>query len=314
MSLSNLTVAITSSRRGVELSHIVKSFGGIPYLTPTVGIMDAGISLNQIEIFINSVRSQPMEYFIFMTGLSVQYLFRAASVLKLKDELMETVLKSRVISRGNKPSLILRKLGVLKNIELGPNTAFGILDTLKYRDVRGKRIAVVSNGNGNEAFKEQLELQGSKIYDLQLYSYSSFLDKTADSVLEELGYRQHATPRVQATSKLIRDIINGAVHAITFTSPPSVYGLFKVSDADNNISGLTTALNERIIVASVGPSTSEALRKFGVDVDVMPKINKMGPMIKALSDYISSSMNNIEVDSKTGKILKNLNMKERQCK
>jgi uroporphyrinogen-III synthase len=314
MLLNNLTVAITSSRRGVELSHIVKSFGGVPYLTPTVGIVDAGISLKEIEIFINNVLSQPVEYFIFMTGLSVQYLFRAASALKLKNELIERIRKSMVISRGNKPSLMLRSLGILNNVESGPSTAQEILNVLKSRDVRGKCIAVVNNGNGNEIFKEQLELQGSKIYDLRLYSYSSLLDRTADNVLKEMGYKQHAKPRIQATSKLIMDIINGSVHAITFTSPPSVYGLFKVSDTDNNTFGLTMALNEHVIVASVGPTTSEALRRHGVGVDVMPRINKMGPMVKALSDYISSPMNNIQVDSKAGRILKNLNMKDWQHK
>jgi hypothetical protein len=39
----------------------------------------------------------------------------------------------------------------------------------------------------------------------------------------------------------------------------------------------------------------------------------MGPMVKALSDYVSLSMNN-EVTSKIAKVLKNLNMKVEQQK
>jgi hypothetical protein len=40
----------------------------------------------------------------------------------------------------------------------------------------------------------------------------------------------------------------------------------------------------------------------------------MGPMVKALSDYVSLSMNNSEVTSKIAKVLKNLNMKVEQQK
>jgi uroporphyrinogen-III synthase len=314
MSLSNLTVAITSSRRGIELCHIVKSFGGIPYLVPTVGIIDAGISMKEVELFINNVINQPVEYFVFMTGLSVHYLFRAASILKLRDELVRGIRRSTVIARGNKPSFILRSLGILTNIEPGPSTAGGILKVLKSRDIKGKRIAVISNGNGSESFKDELELEGSRIFDLQLYSYSSLLDKTADSILKEMGYKQQVKPTIQSTSKLIHDIMNGAVHVITFTSPPSVFELFRVSDMNNNIFGLRSALNEQVIVASVGPSTSEALRQNAIGVDVMPEINKMGPMVKALSDYVSLSMNTSEVTSKIAKILKNLNKKDKQQK
>jgi uroporphyrinogen-III synthase len=310
----SLTVVITSSRREIELSHIVKSFGGVPYLVPTIGIIDAGISIKEVELFINNVINEPVEYFVFMTGLSVQYLFRAALILKLRDELINGVRRSTVISRGNKPSFILRSLGILTDSEPSPSTAEGILKILKSRDIKGKRIAVISNGNGSESFKDELELEGSKIFHLQLYSYPSLLDKTADSILKEMGYKQHVKPTIQSTSKLIQDIMSGTVHVITFTSPPSVFELFRVSDMNKNILGLRSALNEQVIVASVGPSTSEALRRNAISVDVMPEINKMGPMVKALSDYVSLSMNNSELTSKIAKVLKNLNMKVEQQK
>ena len=38
MPLRGLTVAITGSRRASELAHLVLTFGGVPYVAPTVGI------------------------------------------------------------------------------------------------------------------------------------------------------------------------------------------------------------------------------------------------------------------------------------
>jgi uroporphyrinogen-III synthase len=49
---------------------------------------------------------------------------------------------------------------------------------------------------------------------------------------------------------------------------------------------LQLSLNQDIIVVAVGPSTKKALAENRVKVDVMPKVYKMGPMVKALSDYV----------------------------
>lgn len=307
MSLSNLTVAITSSRRGTELSHIVKNFGGVPYLVPTIGIIDAGISLKEIELFLNIVIHHPVEYFVFMTGPSIHYLFRIASNLKVKDELIKAVRGSTVISRGNKPSYILRGLGIQTDLVPDESTARGILKMLKSRDIKGKRIAVISNGNGSKSFKTELESEGSKIFELQLYSYSLLLDETADNILKDMGYR-HLKPKFESISKLIEDVMNGAVHAITFTSPPSVFELFRVSAMHKNILGLRSALNEKVIVVSVGPSTTEALAQNAIRVDIMPEIYKMGPMVKALADYVSLYRTKSEVTPKLSRVLKNLSM------
>jgi len=61
--------------------------------------------------------------------------------------------------------------------------------------------------------------------------------------------------------ELRRDIADGAVHWVTFASPSAVKGFFEQIPGD-----LVNSSNVK--VASIGPVTSEELKRFGVTVDV----------------------------------------------
>ena len=50
---------------------------------------------------------------------------------------------------------------------------------------------------------------------------------------------------------------------------------------------LLFSLNNNVIVVAIGPSTKKALEKYTIQVDVMPQIYKMGPMVKELVNYLS---------------------------
>lgn len=52
---------------------------------------------------------------------------------------------------------------------------------------------------------------------------------------------------------------------------------------------LLFSLNNNVIVVAIGPSTKKALEEYTIQVDVMPQIYKMGPMVKELVNYLSRS-------------------------
>jgi uroporphyrinogen-III synthase len=89
--------------------------------------------------------------------------------------------------------------------------------------------------------------------------------------------------------KLIEAINNGLVHVITFTSPPSARDLFKIAEDHKIKEPLLVSLNNNVIVVAIGPSTKKALEENEVQVDVMPEMYKMGPMVKTLTNYLSHS-------------------------
>jgi hypothetical protein len=64
MSLSNLTVAVTGSRRANELAHIMGSFGSRPYIAPTIGIDITEPSAEQGKQFIMKILREKPDYVV----------------------------------------------------------------------------------------------------------------------------------------------------------------------------------------------------------------------------------------------------------
>jgi len=166
--------------------------------------------------------------------------------------------------------------------------------------MKDKKIAIIWHGASSRRFKMELESEGSNVLELSSYSYSLSLDESADAILKQMGYK-YIKPKIETILKLIDDAAGGLIDVITFTSPPSVFELMKIADIYNYRESLLSSLNQRVIVTSVGPSTSELLNRNGITVDVMPSVYKMGPMVKALSDYVSLQG---QQNPKLGKLMK----------
>src|SRR5665648_902296 len=98
MSLKGLTVAITGSRRASELAHLVTSFGGRPYLAPTVGIEASQEISKEAEFFINKILEERVDYVVFMTGPGVYSLMSAAKNLGIEKKFVEALQKTTVLS------------------------------------------------------------------------------------------------------------------------------------------------------------------------------------------------------------------------
>lgn len=287
MSLCGITVAVTSSRRASELADIVRKFGGIPYIAPTIGIKNNSELNSECNHFIETISNESMDFFIFMTGVGVFNLFQNLQKLHKLNTVVEKLQDTIVIARSNKPKMELRKFGIKTNFVPNINTIDGILNLLKRFDVKNKNIGILWHGDSSSSFKKKLTSLGANVFDFSSYSYSARLEQTNASMLEEMGY-DYVAPDEEKIKMLIEDIMKGTVDSITFTSPPAVKEFFEFAKRNNKINLLKDKLNSQVLVVSVGPSTSKMLARFYVLADIMPTTYRMGPMIKELADYISS--------------------------
>lgn len=287
MSLRGITVAVTSSRRASELADIVRKFGGIPYIAPTIGIKNNSELNSECNHFIETISNESMHFFIFMTGVGVFNLFQNLQKLHKLNTVVEKLQDTIVIARSNKPKMELRKFGIKTNFVPNINTIDGILNLLKRFDVKNKNIGILWHGDSSSSFKKKLVSLGANVFDFSSYSYSARLEQTNASMLEEMGY-DYVAPDEEKIKMLIEDIMKGTVDSITFTSPPAVKEFFEFAKRNNKINLLKDKLNSQVLVVSVGPSTSKMLARFYVLADIMPTTYRMGPMIKELADYISS--------------------------
>jgi uroporphyrinogen-III synthase len=287
MSLRGITVAVTSSRRASELADIVRKFGGIPYIAPTIGIKNNSQLNSECNHFIETISNESMHFFIFMTGVGVFNLFQNLQKLHKLNTVIEKLQDTIVVARSNKPKMELRKFGIKTNFVPNINTIDGILILLKRFNVKNKNIGILWHGDSSSSFKKELASLGANVFDFSSYSYSARFEQTNASMLEEMGY-DYVAPNEEKIKMLIEDIMKGTVDSITFTSPPAVKEFFEFAKRNNKINSLKDKLNNNVLVVSVGPSTSKMLARFYVLADIMPATYRMGPMIKELADYVSS--------------------------
>jgi uroporphyrinogen-III synthase len=288
MPLDGLTVAITSSRRAGELARIVENLGGKPYIAPTIGIeADLENPKEDVLKFLDHVIAGNVDYVVFMTGPGIFSLFSIATKLGLEDKLIHSLSNATIIARSIKPKMVLKKYGVEVNLIPEENTAQGVLRLLLAKGVVGKKIAILWHGDYPDQLRDTLyKARVLTVIEASTYRYSVDLKKEGASILESMGY-DYVAPNERRVVQLIDKIIAGKINSITFTSPPSVHDLFKIAEVNNKSQELKSSLNANVLVVAVGPSTKNAIEEHCITVHVMPRIFKMGSMIKALDEYVT---------------------------
>jgi uroporphyrinogen-III synthase len=210
----------------------------------------------------------------------------------MEEDLIAALQKVNVVARSTKPQMVLKKYGIRTHLIPHENTAKGILKLLKNIGMLGRTIGILWHGGYQMQLREELYRAGAaNVIEASTYQYSFELNNDGASILTSMGFN-YVVPKLGTVIHLIGDIIAGRIDVITFTSPPSVHGLFKIANINHTIGSLRDSLNTNVIVAAVGPSTEEAIKENKVVVDVIPQIYKMGAMVKSISDYVS--LNNLK--------------------
>ncbi|HJU85201.1 MAG TPA: uroporphyrinogen-III synthase, partial [Nitrososphaeraceae archaeon] len=238
--------------------------------------------------FLDKAIAGEIDYAVFMTAPGIFSLFTIAKRLGLEEKLIHSLSKVAIFARSLKPASALKKHGIQVSMIPEENTAKGICRLLITRGVVGKRIAILWHGDYPQQLREQLYKAGAKsVIEASTYRYSIDLKEEGASILKSMGY-DYVVPREKRVIRLIHDIAARKIDSITFTSPPSVHDLIKIAQANRLSDALKKSLNTDVVVVAVGPSTKNALEENGIAVDVMPQVARMGPMVKALDEYIST--------------------------
>ena len=286
MSLSNLTIAVTGSRRAHELAHIIRTFGGRPYIAPTIGIEITEPSAEQGKEFIMKILREKPDYVVFMTGPGVYSLMDIAKESGMLELLTNALRDTSIVCRSDKPNAALSHFKLRAHlIPRDENTAKGILRLLQKYDLRDKKIAIFWHGSYSRVLSDELQKNGAKVFESFTYTYSNKLDTAGALILEKMGFK-YESPNELIVVKLLEEISKGTIDVVTFTSPPSAQEFFRIAAKYNLENPLKSALNAKVIVTVIGPSTRKILEENNVFVDVMPDVYKMGLMIKALSDFV----------------------------
>jgi len=260
-------VAILETRMGEQLAGLVAGRGGIPFHAPALAELP-DLDPQAIAQLVISLQKRPAKLVIFQTGVGTKALFAVTDSLALTNEFLEALKNSLVAARGPKPTGALRSRGVRIDYSAAdPFTTHELLDELGGLRLQGERVIVQRYGSLNRELDAALAARGAEVTEIPTYRWA---------------LPQDTAPLEQLVARLER----GEMHAVVFTNAEQARNLFAVSAKLNKEDILKKALN-KVLVASIGPVASAALREAGVKVGLEASPPKMGALLSALDKALS---------------------------
>ena len=256
------TIAVLESRLGKQLVELIERRGGVPFHAPALAEVP-DLDPGQIKALVGSLKASPPKVVVFQTGVGTQALFGATDSLGLTQDLFEILSGTIVVARGPKPTAALRSRSVrIDRSAAEPYTTREVLASLKDLDLKGTRVIVQRYGVANVELDRALEAVGATVSEIPTYRWS---------------LPQDTAPLAELVARLER----GAVNAAVFTNAEQVRNLFLIAERGKKTEAIRKVLNG-IVVASIGPVASAALREAGVKVGVEASPPKLGALLAAL--------------------------------
>jgi len=267
--MKSKVVAILETRAGAHLGELVARRGGVPMLAPAleeVPDADPRAVLSMLERW----RIDPFKICIFQTGVGTRALFSATDAANLTAELKQLLAASMVVVRGPKPVGELNAREIRIDIRAdSPFTTETVLAALAGTEVKDSSILVQRYGATNQALSAALEARGARVQEIATYRWALPAD-------------------TQPLVELLEALGRGRVDAVVFTSAVQMHNLYAIAQKAGSAAQLAGHLN-RLIVASIGPVCSRALRDYGVTPTLEASPPKLGPLLTALDLALSAA-------------------------
>jgi uroporphyrinogen-III synthase len=260
---------VLESRRGRELGLIVTSYGGQPMVAPSMREVPLESNAEAIA-FADDLIAGEFDVVMLLTGVGARALLDIVQRARgTRKPFVDALAQAIVVVRGPKPLAVMRELQVPVWLTAPePNTWRELLAALDERksevSLEGLNVAVQEYGASNPDLLAGLEARGARVTRVPVYQWALPED------LEPL--RQAA-----------RAIASGELDVAMFTSATQAVHLMKVADTMALRDEVLKQL-QRMVVASIGPTTSEELRQQGIPVDLEPSHPKMGFLVREAAE------------------------------
>ena len=262
MSFRGKRVLALESRREAETAELIRRNGGEPFVAPSM--REVPIEENHAAFdFAERLLRGEFDMTIFMTGVGTRYLMRAIESRYALPEITAALAKLTRVARGPKPTAALREFGIPADlIAPEPNTWREVLDVTAGRAER--RVAVQEYGRANVELEQGLRARGSTVTTIRVYQWD---------------LPENRTPLEEAARRLA----NGEFDIAMFTTSQQIVHLMRVAEELRLASSVKQAL-AACVVASIGPTTSEMLREYGIEPAFEPAHPKLGILVKEAAE------------------------------
>jgi uroporphyrinogen-III synthase len=265
--MKSKVVAILETRTGAHLGELIARRGGIPVLAPALEEVP-DVDNQAVASLLAQWRIDPFKIVIFQTGVGTRALFQATDAAGLTGELLQHLSTSVVVVRGPKPVGELNAREVRIDIRAAtPFTTEMVLAALSDMPMQAARVLVQRYGATNPLLREALEKRGASVEEIATYRWALPAD-------------------TRPLEQLLGSLARSSIDAVVFTSAVQIHNLYAVAEKMGRASELAGQLN-RLVIASIGPVCSRALREHGVTPSFEADPPKLGPLVAGLDEALS---------------------------
>ena len=260
------TVLTLESRRGQEMSRLIETYGGKPLHAPAMREVPLSSNLEALK-FADALLEGKLDVVIFLTGVGARALSKVLESVHPTEKFFEALRKVSVVARGPKPVAVLREWNVPIAIAAPePHTWREVLRAIDdgKLDLRDKHVAIQEYGVSNPELLEGLREQGARVTPVPVYQW----DLPED------------TASLRAA---VNSIIARGIDVVLFTTSVQVTHLFQIAEQIGKKDALKAGL-ENVVKASIGPTTSQVLRSYGLSIDLEASHPKMGLLVKEAAE------------------------------
>jgi uroporphyrinogen-III synthase len=267
-SFNGLRVLSLESRRAKEVEKLIRTYGGEPIVVPAM--REVGLESNQHVLeFAAKLLEGRYDLIIFMTGVGVRAMLDIVQTRYDREEFLAALRKVKIGARGVKPGSVLRELKVTVDLVAEePSTWHELLQAIDAafgNSLAGMNVVVQEYGASNPELLAELSNRSRELTKLPVYQWA---------LPEDL----------QPLRECVQGVINGMVDVVLFMTAVQIIHLFRVAEQMGVPEDLREALR-KMVVLSIGPTTSEELAHYGIEPDFEPSRPKMGFLVNEAAQY-----------------------------
>jgi uroporphyrinogen-III synthase len=265
-SFQNLTVLLLESRRSREMAALVSTYGGRSVLAPA--LREVPLDSNPEALaFADALVRREFDCVVLLTGVGTRALLEVVERAGSREAFVSALTNTRVVARGPKPLAVLRELKVPVWVTAPePNTWRELLAALDATgtSLSGQRVAVQEYGVANPHLLQGLEARGAHVTRVPVYRWALPDD-------------------VAPLRSAVVSLVGGEIDVLVVTTATQIAHLLQVADTMAQADAVRESLR-RVVVASIGPTTTEALEQQGVTVDLEASRPKMGFLVREAAE------------------------------
>lgn len=262
MPFNGKRVLALESRRAAETAELIRRNGGEPFVARSMREVPIEQNTQALDYGQRLLHGE-FDMTILLTGVGTRYLFKVLETRFEMPSVMAALASTTLVARGPKPVGALREVGLQPSLVAPePNTWREVLDILQSRPER--RIAIQEYGRPSTELIDALLARGAEVTTVPVYQWQ---------MPEDRGPLEDAARRLAEKE----------FEVVLFTTSQQIVHLFDVAE---QLHVDVRAGLQHAKLASIGPTTTEMMREYGLEPAMEPSHPKLGILVKEAADRL----------------------------